>query len=64
MPKIGSKLRELRRRRDLGVRELAIRSGISHSTISLMERDKNQPLDRHPWGRVGCPWNDAYVILF
>lgn len=43
MPKIGSKLRELRRRRDLGVRELAIRSGVSHSTISLMERDKMSP---------------------
>ncbi len=43
MPKIGAKLRELRRRRDLGVRELAIRSGISHSTISLIERDKMSP---------------------
>lgn len=43
MPKIGSKLRELRRRRDLGVRELAVRSGISHSTISLIERDKMSP---------------------
>ena len=43
MAKIGSKLRELRRRRDLGVRELAARSGISHSTISLIERDKMSP---------------------
>ncbi|RDJ04291.1 cupin domain-containing protein [Rhizobium grahamii] len=43
MPKIGAKLRELRRRRDLSVRELAIRSGISHSTISLIERDKMSP---------------------
>lgn len=43
MPKIGAKLRELRRRRDLGVRELAVRSGISHSTISLIERDKMSP---------------------
>ncbi len=43
MPKIGVKLREMRRRRDLGVRELAARSGISHSTISLMERDKMSP---------------------
>lgn len=43
MPKIGTKLRELRRRRDLGVRELATRSGISHSTISLIERDKMSP---------------------
>ncbi|MER8824687.1 cupin domain-containing protein [Mesorhizobium sp. M0991] len=43
MPKIGSKLRELRRRRHLGVRELATRSGVSHSTISLIERDKMSP---------------------
>lgn len=43
MSKIGVKLRELRRRRDLGVRELAIRSGVSHSSISLIERDKISP---------------------
>src|ERR1044072_7478511 len=43
MPRIGTKLKELRRRRDLGVRELATRSGISHSTISLIERDKMSP---------------------
>lgn len=43
MAKIGVKLRELRRRRDLGVRELAIRSGVSHSSISLIERDKISP---------------------
>jgi transcriptional regulator with XRE-family HTH domain len=43
MPKLGAKLKELRRRRDLGVRELAIRSGISHSTISLIERDRMSP---------------------
>ncbi|MER9313747.1 cupin domain-containing protein [Mesorhizobium australicum] len=43
MAKIGSKLRELRRRRNLSVRELATRSGISHSTISLIERDKMSP---------------------
>ncbi|MER8772192.1 cupin domain-containing protein [Mesorhizobium sp. M0960] len=43
MPKIGSKLRELRRRRDLSGRELAARSGISHSTISLIERDRMSP---------------------
>lgn len=41
--KIGVKLRELRRRRDLGVRELASRSGVSHSSISLIERDKISP---------------------
>jgi len=43
MPRIGAKLRELRRRRDLGVRELAVRSGVSHSTISLIERDRMSP---------------------
>ncbi|MER8983591.1 cupin domain-containing protein [Mesorhizobium sp. M0870] len=43
MPQLGSKLRELRRRRNLGVRELAARSGISHSTISLIERDRMSP---------------------
>lgn len=43
MPKIGEKLRELRGRRHLGVRELAIRSGISHSAISLIERDRMSP---------------------
>lgn len=43
MPRIGAKLRELRRRRNLGVRELAARSGISHSTISLIEREKISP---------------------
>jgi transcriptional regulator with XRE-family HTH domain len=43
MPKIGTRLRELRRRRNLGVRELALRSGISHSSISLIERDRMSP---------------------
>ena len=43
MPKVGSKLRELRRRRGLGIRELAVRSGISHSAVSLIERDKMSP---------------------
>lgn len=43
MPQIGMKLRELRRRRNLGVRELALRSGISHSSISLIERDRMSP---------------------
>jgi len=43
MAKIGDKLRELRHRRNLGVRELAQRSGVSHSTISLIERDKISP---------------------
>jgi len=43
MAKIGEKIRELRQRRNLGVRELAQRSGVSHSTISLIERDKISP---------------------
>lgn len=43
MAQVGTKLRELRRRRDLGVRELALRSGISHSAISLIERDRMSP---------------------
>lgn len=43
MSRIGSKLHELRRRRNLAVRELAIRSGVSHSTISLVERDLISP---------------------
>ncbi len=43
MPKIGRHLRELRRRRQLSSRELAARAGISHSTISLLERDQMSP---------------------
>ncbi|MEZ0167997.1 cupin domain-containing protein [Microvirga sp. TS319] len=43
MPKIGARLLELRRRRGLSVRELALRSGISHSSISLIERDRMSP---------------------
>lgn len=43
MSQIGEHLRELRRRRHLGIRELAMRSGISHSTISLIERDRISP---------------------
>jgi transcriptional regulator with XRE-family HTH domain len=43
MAEIGARLRELRQRRDLGVRELALRSGVSHSSISLIERDKISP---------------------
>lgn len=43
MPQIGAKLREMRRRRNLGMRELAARSGISHSAISLIERDRMSP---------------------
>ena len=43
MSRVGAKLRELRRRRNLVVRELAVRSGVSHSTISLIERDMISP---------------------
>ncbi|WP_421991285.1 cupin domain-containing protein [Roseococcus sp.] len=43
MAALGSKLRELRLRRGLGMRELALRSGISHSAISLIERDRMSP---------------------
>lgn len=43
MPRIGSKLHELRRRRMLSVREVAKRSGVSHSAISLIERDRMSP---------------------
>ena len=43
MAAIGIHLRELRSRRKLTVRELAARSGVSHATISLVERDKTSP---------------------
>jgi transcriptional regulator with XRE-family HTH domain len=43
VPRIGKKLKELRRRRDLGIRELALRCGVSHSSISLLERDRISP---------------------
>ena len=43
MATIGPRLHELRRRRGLSVRELAARSGVSHSAISLMERDQISP---------------------
>jgi len=43
MAKIGGNLRRLRQRRHLSTRELASRSGISHSTISLIERDRISP---------------------
>lgn len=43
MTKVGENLKRLRLRRHLSTRELANRSGISHSTISLIERDKISP---------------------
>jgi transcriptional regulator with XRE-family HTH domain len=43
MAVIGLHLKELRSRRKLTVRELAARSGVSHATISLVERDKTSP---------------------
>lgn len=43
MAHIGSRVRELRRRRQLSSRELGARAGVSHSTISLIERDRMSP---------------------
>lgn len=43
MAHIGHHVRELRRRRQLSSRELAARAGVSHSTISLIERDQMSP---------------------
>jgi len=43
MPRIGVHIKELRKRRKLTVRELAARSGVSHATISLIERDRTSP---------------------
>jgi transcriptional regulator with XRE-family HTH domain len=41
--KIGDRLRQLRQRRKLTVRAVALRSGVSHSSISLIERDLISP---------------------
>ena len=43
MALVGEKLKELRCRRGLSVRELALRSGLSHAAISLIERYKMSP---------------------
>lgn len=43
MAMVGAKLRALRQRRGLGMRELALRSGVSHSAISLIERERMSP---------------------
>lgn len=43
MPLIGLHVRELRRRRQLSSRGLAARAGVSHSSISLIERDRMSP---------------------
>lgn len=43
MAKVGGDLRSLRLRRHLSMRELAMRSGVSHTTISLIERDAISP---------------------
>lgn len=43
MARIGQHIKELRTRRKLTVRELALRSGVSHGMISLIERDRNSP---------------------
>ena len=41
----GTKLRHWRLARTMSIRELAERSGVNHSAISEMERDKRNP---HP----------------
>lgn len=43
MPKIGNRLKALRTRRQLSIRTLSARSGVSHSTLSLIERDRVSP---------------------
>ena len=43
MARIGKHIKELRTRRKLSVRDLASRSGVSHATISLIERDLSSP---------------------
>ena len=43
MAKIGGRLKILRQRRQLSIRLLSLRSGVSHSTISLIERDRVSP---------------------
>ncbi|WP_299842815.1 cupin domain-containing protein [uncultured Paracoccus sp.] len=43
MSRIGHRLSDLRQRRQLSIRLLAARSGVSHSTISLIERDRISP---------------------
>ena len=50
---IGRHVKELRARRKLSVRELASRSGISHTTISLIERDMTSPGERNRAGGKG-----------
>ncbi|MFC0388475.1 cupin domain-containing protein [Muricoccus vinaceus] len=43
MAVVGAKLKAMRTRRGLGMRELATRSGVSHSAISLIERERMSP---------------------
>lgn len=43
MSRVGHRLTDLRHRRQLSIRLLALRSGVSHSTISLIERDRISP---------------------
>jgi transcriptional regulator with XRE-family HTH domain len=43
MAKIGKDLKALRERRQLSMRELALRSGVTHTTISMIERDAISP---------------------
>lgn len=41
--KIGGRLQDLRQRRGISQRELARRAGLTHGTISFIERDKISP---------------------
>jgi transcriptional regulator with XRE-family HTH domain len=43
MAMVGVELKALRTRRGLGLQELAARSGVSHSAISLIERERMSP---------------------
>ena len=63
MAQIGTKLRALRARRGLGMRELAARSGVSPSAISLIERDRMSPIGGHTFGRVvGAGVHDVRLL--
>lgn len=43
MAKIGQNLKALRIRRQLSIRDLALRAGVTHTTISLIEKDRISP---------------------
>ena len=43
MPELGARIRDHRERRDISLRELARRVGMSPSALSQIERGKSQP---------------------